>query len=694
MYPAGLQTLLISALIAIGSLACTQAEVTVVATPTSDLGATVEAAVIRALPTETPTPTPNIDATVQARMAATLTAAPTPMPTPTLTPMPTPTLTHTPIPTVTPTPTPRPTATRRPTYTPQPTYTPIPTYTPRPTATPLPTATPRPTPTPDGSLALNEMIKQVRPAVVRVSHADGSGTGFMFETEGRNAYVMTNEHVIDQAGRITVTVNDSTQYNAMLVGQDAIRDLAVLRICCGSFSTLSFGNEADLEPGTEVVNIGYALGLAGEATVTTGIISAVRYDSSRSRWVVQTDAATNPGNSGGPMLSKAGKILGVNTYKIDTAQSGRDAEALGFAVSVRTVQDRLPRLKQGGSSPTPTPAPRPSPTPSSGGSSDFGPITGQLEHDPSDGFIKTEYAGVSMADMVVEATFFNPYAASSGSWDYGFILRQDRYDENDSFIQVVITSRRGWAVLVGSNTPYERVGGGTVNSLDTSPGGNNHLRVVTIGERGWLFVNGDFISVLNLGAVTKPGDIAVITGANSGDEVAGETTRFENFRGDRLTKRYGPTSGTLHKEPGSRSIGAHQSGLSARDLVMEAEFVNPQVDEWSYGFLIRHPKSNRLEVIGLGDQGRWFHYTRNPNDNDYTNKDSGYLSETGAKVLAQNRLMVLAFGSEGWFIVNGRLVAHLDLSHNLNSGGISVMGDFLFRHNGSPRFEGFTVWTP
>ena len=528
--------------------------------------------------------------------------------------------------------------------------------------------------------------------MVRVSHANGVGTGFIFETEGRDAYVMTNEHVIDQAGRITVIVNDSTQYNAMLVGQDAVRDLAVLRICCGSFTTLSFGSEADLEPGSEVVAIGYALGLVGEATVTAGIISAVRYDSSRSRWVVQADAATNPGNSGGPMLSKSGAILGVNTYGIVQTSSGRPTEGLGFAVSLKTVKERLPQLRQGGSSPTPTPAPRPSPTPSGVGSSDFGPISGQLEHDPSDGFIKTEYAGVSMADMVVEATFFNPYPASSGSWDYGFILRQDRYYEDDSFIQVVITSRRGWAVLVGSNTPYERVGGGTVSSLDTSPGGSNHLRVVTIGERGWLFVNGNFISELNLGEVTKSGDVAVITGAYSGDEVAGETTQFRDFKGSRLSKRYGPASGTLPKEPGS--VAAHQSGLVARDLVAEAEFVNPQADEWSYGFMIRNPKFNRLEVVGLADQGWWYHYTRDANDNDYTEKDSGYLSETKADLLRRNHLIVLAFETDGWFVVNGGLVAKLDLSHNLDSGGISVMGDFFTSHNGSPRFEGFTVWTP
>ena len=689
MYSTGWRVLLISALVAIGSLACTQAEVTVVVTPTSDLGATVEAAVVRALPTETPTAMPNIEATVQARMSATLTAAPTHTPTPTLTPIPTPT------PTVTPTPTPRPTPTRRPTYTPHPTYTPRPTYTPHPTATPVPTATPRPTPTPDGSLALKEMIRQVRPAVVRISHANGGGTGFIFETEGQYGYVMTNEHVIKGARRITVTVNDSTPYDdAVLVGQDDERDLAVLRICCGSFTTLPFGNEADLEPGAEVVYVGYALGLPGPATVTTGIISAVRFDSGLNRQVVQTDAATNPGNSGGPMLSKSGTVLGVHTYGIEQTPSGRPTEGLGFAVSIKTVKERLPRLKQGGSSPTPTPTRRPSPTPGSVRST-FGPISGELRHNPEDGLIETESVGVSVADITLEATFFNPYSASSHSWDYGFILRRIQLGATNEALHLVIRSNGRWELhhrTPAASDPYEHIEGGTVTGLNTSAGGSNHLRVVTIGERGWLFVNGEFIHSLDLGTVTETGDVAVITGMYSGDEVAGEVTRYENFRGDRLSKSYGPASGTLHKEP--ESIGVHRSGVSSRDLVVEASFTPTGGTPWSYGFLIRNPEFNRLEVIGISSRERWFHDSRNVGDSEYTDKGSGWISSTSANLKSQNHLLLIAMEGDGWFFLNDQLVSKLDISHNLDSGRITAMGDYYSDDVGVPSFEGFTVWTP
>ena len=225
--------------------------------------------------------------------------------------------------------------------------------------------TPVPTSTPDeldsllflDSEMLVQLVQDVRPAVVRVRHGQGTGTGAIFEVDGDTAYILTNEHVIDSSSSISVIVNDRTSYNATVVGKDALRDLAVLKICCGTFKALPMGSTAQVQVGLQVVNIGYALGLPGEATVTTGIISAVRYETREQRWAVQTDAAVNPGNSGGPMLSTTGEILGINTYRIDQNSAGRPAEALGFAVSVETIREQLPVLK--GSAPAPTPTPRP-----------------------------------------------------------------------------------------------------------------------------------------------------------------------------------------------------------------------------------------------------------------------------------------------------------------------------------------------
>ncbi|MCE2462475.1 MAG: serine protease, partial [Dehalococcoidia bacterium] len=543
--------------------------------------------------------------------------------------------------------------------------------------------TPSPTPTVDPTTVLSAMVKQVRPAVVRIQTGSGSRSGVIFETHGQTGYVVTNHHVIEGEAEVHVIVNDSTTNRGTVLGTDSVRELSVVRICCGSFQALPFGDAASLQPGDEVVTIGYPLGLPGEATVTRGIVSAVRYSPTHLSNVIQTDAAINPGNSGGPMLSMSGQILGINTFKI----SETSVEGVGFAISEQTVQQHIADLQAGTPIPTPAPTRLPTATPGPEQTADFGPTSGDLRHDPSDGFIKTEYADVSIADMMVEATFVNPYSAASNSWDYGFMLR--RYDSTGKQIQVVVTSDRSW-YLAWRETPSsdnQRLGGGTLNTFNTGAGDRNHLRVVAIKERGGLFVNGEFVSTLDLSAVTGAGDVAVITGAFEGDEVSGSVTRFENFKGAELAKRYGPADGELAYEQGF--ISQHDSGVWARDLLAEAEFVNPQGSDWDYGFMIRN-SSNRIDVVGLGYGPSWFHYTHTRDVGDWTKVADGHQ----VNLLSRNHLLIIAFDGVGWFFVNDDLVAKLDLGHNLDSGNVSAMGGFFNDHTGEPSFENFNVWAP
>jgi len=314
--------------------------------PTVDIGATVAAAVKAALPKPTPTPTPDIAATIESGIRATIEANPTPTPTPTPTSTPTP-IAPTPTPTITPSPVP--------------TATPTPIPTPTPTA--MPTATPMPTPAPTPTPTLTEMVERVRPSIVRIMTDLGDGSGFIFEIPptGGTALVLTNAHVIEGATWITVTINDSATVTGNILGIDPSQDLAVLKICCGRFQTLKFGDANSLNAGTKVVAIGYPLGISGKASVTDGIVSALRYD--EGRWVIQTDAAINPGNSGGPLLSLSGEVLGINTFKYETTRSGRPVEGIGFAVSEVTIIHQLPALKSGYLLPTPTPRATPTPTP-------------------------------------------------------------------------------------------------------------------------------------------------------------------------------------------------------------------------------------------------------------------------------------------------------------------------------------------
>ena len=663
--------------------------------PTSapDIEATVEAAVAEALPTERPSPTPDVNATITAGMAATRAAIPTPTPTA----PPTPDIDATVEARLAATIAARPTAAATAVPPPEPAPTSTPAPAPAATATPAPTRTPRPaatsTPVPRAP-SLSEMVRAARPAVVRIETSTGNGSGVIFETRGRTGYVITNHHVVEGFGRVSVVVNDATSYQGAVRGIDHVRDLAVVSICCGSFRSLPFGDASDLEAGDEVVAIGYALGLSGEATITRGIVSATRYDRDHQSEVIQTDAAINPGNSGGPMLSLEGEILGINTFRYDESESGRPAEGLGFAISEQTVQQRIPSLKTARAAPTPTPTRPPGPTPAPWESRSFGPVSGELRHDPSDGFIKTEYLDVSLADMIVRADFENPYSASSGSWDYGFIFRDSGVGDSARYISVVVTSRGRWEASwrEGKSSENRDIGDGTLRSFDSGAGGRNTLWLAVLETRGVLFVNGEFIAMLDLPDVSGAGDIAVITGAFTGNEVAGAVTRFEDFQTFPLRKRYGPANGQLEKEPGY--IAEHESGVWSRDSVVEAEFTRPPGTEWDYGFVIRNPFSQRLEVIGVAGDGSWFHDTRDILDNDYSGVAGGRIRDSGAALRERNHLLLLAFGDVGLFFLNEVLVATLDLSHNQDYGGVSAMANFYRDHTGSPSFSNFNVWTP
>ena len=296
--------------------------------------------------------------------------------------------------------------------------------------------------------------------------------------------------------------------------------------------------------------------------------------------------------------------------------------------------------------------------------------------------------------MVVEATFVNPYAASTHSWDYGLFVRYDWQDDVGSFLGFIVTSDHLWEVKSGTGSSSSRLDSGTIGNFDLSTGGRNHLMVVTIGVRGWFFVNGEHIASVDLSSVAGPGDIAVITGAYTGHEVAGAVTRYEGFKGYALRKQYGPAEGVLEKEPGR--IGTHWSGVRTRDLVAEAEFINPHnSQDWDYGFVIRNPEFGRLEVISVTNDERWYHDSSKVGDDAYTDVTSGYLRNSGVNLSSnRNRLLLIAVEGSGWLFLGDQVVTKLDLRHNDDMGSVSAMGGFFDKIRGKIEFLNFNVWAP
>lgn len=199
-------------------------------------------------------------------------------------------------------------------------------------------------------MSLQEIYQTVLPSVVSVM-ADGGqsiGTGVIIDQDG---YIVTSYHVVESGAEINVLRYDNASYLATIVASDEISDLAVLKIDAAGLVAAEFGDSDALQVGDEVVAIGNPLGIELCGTMTNGIISAINRNldlNGTKMTLIQTNAALNNGNSGGPLINSYGQVIGINTAKISTYYTSSSVEGIGFAIPSATVKHIVDELLTSG----------------------------------------------------------------------------------------------------------------------------------------------------------------------------------------------------------------------------------------------------------------------------------------------------------------------------------------------------------
>jgi S1-C subfamily serine protease len=179
------------------------------------------------------------------------------------------------------------------------------------------------------------IIEDVIKSVVTIRTDVGQGTGFIISREG---YIVTNAHVLSGGSKINAITYEQEIIKANFIGYDGTLDIALLKIP-GDYSKLVFANSDEVQIGEKVIAIGNPLGF--QFSVSEGIVSAVhRQGINKIEAYIQTDAALNPGNSGGPLINKQGEVIGINNFKVGSGES------LGFALESNYIKDVLNEIAQ------------------------------------------------------------------------------------------------------------------------------------------------------------------------------------------------------------------------------------------------------------------------------------------------------------------------------------------------------------
>jgi len=498
-------------------------------------------------------------------------------------------------------------------------------------------------------------------------------------------------------------------YERNFEGTGLVMELGSSRVMFIGTSAILFANASDAE--SRVLDFG---GLALEQGSTAEFARGFAEGAGFTPDGITAESLDFPGigeTSGGVLIKIETGIGNFDIYVLFLAR-GRIATLVGVVGAAdrvaledvtpllqlidKRIQENSPSpegLPTPAPTPTPTPIPTARPTPAPRPIPIFGPASGSLVHEPDDRRFELFKGVTTGEDVIVEATFFNPYPTTKGSWSYGFLLRNSRFGY---YHRVLVQSKGAWlhSRRLGDGT-FQDLRSERSSNVDRTPEGKNHLRVIMVGDEGWVYINGVFEGSIDLSGITGPGAIWVVLG----DEKEGEATRFEDFSIWSVQKLYGPTDGLMVHNPDDGKISNRRTRVELADTVVEARFFNPYATSegtWSNGFFLRHPSKNIFHAVFIRSNGDWYHYLRTGDVESGLQLQRQHSSAIDTISGRSNHLRIVAMGDEGALFINGKFSGKLDLSGLVEVGEVRAFTGYFTgdeMEGEATRFEGFSIWS-
>ena len=312
----------------------------------------------------------------------------------------------------------------------------------------------------------------------------------------------------------------------------------------------------------------------------------------------------------------------------------------------------------------------------------------ELPHD-DDGYIEEMTTFRNVRNFSVSADFEVPYSESVGDWSVGFIFRNPT--QND-LSYVAVTQDGLYSHYERPDGESTRLDSGYVSVWNQNVGDKNKMALVVIENRGWLFVNSEYVTDLDVSGASERGSLEIATGFFTGDGVVGETTRVSDITASALFKIHGPSSGALTKS--DTFIAVSEANIDVEFAYASAEFSMPDdLDNWSAGLMFRKREREDYLLFRISSSGSWEVNHATTSGDDWREITQGYSSEIDVDNPIVNRIEVFYMGEAAVVYVNGQVLGAADISAILGSGDVMVAyGIYRDNDHSAAQYENFVVY--